>query len=538
MLGTVRFRILFFALLCVLALAGLATLAWSIILKAEEASNSLIHTSLEETWLLVDLEQDHRRLQDLSYKTKGQLLLWDEIEPTHADLKQALPRHWQRIENNAGLSEWARTHRADFEKVMAYLDAIAPGISDRSYYRVGQVVDFDLVPALEPMLQAIEERQRTSREGLSSAAQGLLTFLAGQQNYLFGGSVLFLVMVVSMTLWLRHTVILRLQRMERDLAAMDRNSDLTGVPVVDGKDEVAGVNRALSGLVQRFEHFVGDVRAAAGGLTERSAQLDREAETLHSTSTQTRRLIDDVNQSMNNIADQSSAIEAASEQSANTVREALAANAEARQGISSSEQAADHAVSIINRVSESITTLTESSGRISQVISIIADIAEQTNLLALNAAIEAARAGEHGRGFAVVADEVRVLSQRTADSTRDIRQWVEELVAGVGEVEQRLDGMRDAGSRNRAHIKTLRAFLERLQDQFVELENHSAGISEAIATQRDETGRVGRRAQALEESADSLVASVGSAREVSNALRQESDSMRGLIARFKTSVDV
>jgi methyl-accepting chemotaxis protein len=420
---------------------------------------------------------------------------------------------------------------------MAYLDAIAPGISDRSYYRVGQVVDFDLVPALEPMLQAIEERQRTSREGLSSAAQGLLTFLAGQQNYLFGGSVLFLVMVVSMTLWLRHTVILRLQRMERDLVAMDRNSDLTGVPVVDGKDEVAGVNRALSGLVQRFEHFVGDVRAAAAGLTERSAQLDREAENLYSTSTLTRRLIDDVNQSMNNIAAQSSAIEAASEQSANTVREALAANAEAQQGISSSEQAADHAVSIIHRVSESITTLTESSGRISQVISIIADIAEQTNLLALNASIEAARAGEHGRGFAVVADEVRVLSQRTADSTRDIRQWVEELVAGVGEVEQQLDGMRDAGSRNRAHIKTLRAFLERLQDQFVELENHSAGISEAIATQRDETGRVGRRAQALEESADSLVACVGSAREVSNALRQESDSMRGLIARFKTSVD-
>ncbi|MET3998069.1 methyl-accepting chemotaxis protein [Marinobacterium sp. MBR-109] len=538
MLGTVRFRILFFAFLCVLALAGLATLAWSIILKAEEASNNLIHTSLEETWLLVDLEQDHRRLQDLSYKTKAQLLLWDEIEPTHAELKQALPSHWKRIEGNAGLSDWAQAHRAEFDRVMAYLDAMASGISEKSYYRVGQVVDFDLVPALEPMLKAIAARQQTSREGLSDAAQDLLAFLAGQQNYLFGGSALFFVIVVSMTLWLRHTVILRLQRMEQDLSAMDRNSDLTGVPVVDGNDEVAGVNRALSGLVQRFEHFVGDVRVAASGLTERSAQLDREAETLHSTSTQTRRLIDDVNQSMNNIAHQSTAIEAASEQSANTVREALAANAEAQQGISSSEQAADHAVSIINRVSESITTLTESSGRISQVISIIADIAEQTNLLALNAAIEAARAGEHGRGFAVVADEVRVLSQRTSDSTRDIRQWVEELVAGVKEVEQQLDGMRDAGSQNRSHITALRAFLERLQEQFVELESHSTGISDAIATQRNETGRVGRRAQALEESADSLVASVGSAREVSNALRQESDSMRGLIARFKTSVDV
>lgn len=537
MLGTVRFRILFFAFLCVLALAGLATLAWSIILKAEEASNNLIHTSLEETWLLVDLEQDHRKLQDLSYKTKAQLLLWDEIEPIHAELKQALPSHWKRIEDNAGLNDWAQAHQAEFDRVMSYLDSMAKGIGEKSYYRVGQVVDFDLVPALEPMLKAIAERQQTSRDGLSLAAEELLTFLASQQNYLFGGSILFLVIVVSMTLWLRHTVILRLQRMERDLGAMDRNSDLSGVPMVEGNDEVAGVNRALSGLVQRFEHFVGDVRTAASGLTERSAQLDREAETLHSTSTQTRRLIDDVNQSMNNIANQSTAIEAASEQSANTVREALAANAEAQQGILSSEQAADHAVSIINRVSESITTLTESSGRISQVISIIADVAEQTNLLALNAAIEAARAGEHGRGFAVVADEVRVLSQRTSDSTRDIRQWVEELVAGVKEVEQQLGGMRDAGSQNRSHITALRAFLERLQEQFVELESHSAGINDAIATQRDETGRVGRRAQALEESADSLVASVGSAREVSNALRQESDSMRGLIARFKTSVD-
>jgi len=537
MFGTVRSRILFFAFLCVLALAGLTTLAWSIILEAEDASTNLIHTSLEETWLLVDLEQDHRRLQDLSYKTKAQLLLWEEIEPIHAELQQALPSHWQRIENNVGLSEWAKAHRAEFDRVMAYLDRMAAGISQKSYYTIGQQVDFDLVPTLEPMLTAIQARQKGSREELSAAAQGLLNFLAGQQNFLVAGAALFLVVVVTMTLWLRHTVILRLQRMERDLTAMDRNSDLTGVPAIVGKDEVAGVNRALSGLVERFEHFIADIRRAAASLTERSAHLDQEAQALHDTSNQTRQLIDDVNRSMNNIAEQSSAIEAASDQSAHTVREALAANAEAQQGIGSSEQAADHAVNIINRVSESITTLVESSGRISQVINIIASIADQTNLLALNAAIEAARAGEHGRGFAVVADEVRVLSQRTSESTRDICQWVEELVAGVGEVEQQLEGMRDAGNQNRSQITALHAFLERLQKQFVELESHSAGISRAIATQRDETGRVGRRAKALEESADSLVARVESAREVSNALRRESDSMRGLIARFKTSAE-
>lgn len=538
MLGTVRFRILFFALLCVLALGALAALAWSIIIKAEEASTDLIHTSLEETWLLVDLEQDHRRLQDLSYKTKAQLLLWDEVDQSFAELKQALPSHWARIENNPGLADWAGAQRSKFDRVMDYLDAVGAGIGERSYYHVGQIVDFDLVPSLEPMLREIAARQRASRDSLSARARDLLHFLAVQQYALFAGSVLFLILVASMTLWLRHTVILRLQRMERDLDAMERNSDLTGVPIVAGSDEVAGVNRALRGLVQRFEQFVGDVREAATGLTNRSSELDREAETLHLTSAQTRQLIAEVNRSMSSIADQSTMIEAASDKSAQTVREALAANGEARQGVISSEAAADHANRMINCVSESIAALAESSGRISQVVSIIADIAEQTNLLALNAAIEAARAGEQGRGFAVVADEVRVLSRRTADSTRDICQWVEELVSGVGEVQAQLNAMREAGGRNRSRIEALRSFIERLQEQFVELENHSVGIREAIMTQREETGRVGEHARRLETSADSLVSSVHHTRAVSDALRQESDSMRGLISGFRTSADL
>jgi methyl-accepting chemotaxis protein len=342
------------------------------------------------------------------------------------------------------------------------------------------------------------------------------------------------VVVVAMTLWLRHSVILRLQYMERELMAMEAESDLSRTPEVGGRDEVAGVAGALESLVRRFEGFIGDIRRAAAGLDERSAALDEGAEALQRASEETGQQISDVSASMTSIADQASQIEQATELSAVTVRQAVVANVEVQGGLRNSEQAAEHTVEVIARVSESIHALNDSTGKIEQVIGVIADIAEQTNLLALNAAIEAARAGEHGRGFAVVADEVRTLSRRTADSTSNIRQWVQDLVTGVGSVDGLLAEMREAGELNQTNLLALKTHLERLKNQFDELEQHSDHIRSSIALQHEEIGRVGRRAVSLSASADTLTENVDNARRVSESLRQESVFMRQLASGFRT----
>ena len=532
MLRTVRSRILFFSFLSVFALAALAALSSSIMTRAESASEALVRENLSESWLLEDLEQDHRRLQDLAYKIKAQLMLWDEIDVEFQALAAALPEHWQSIEDNAGLSEWATENRALFESVLALIESMRPGIEGRSYYRVGQVVDFDLFPALGPMLAAINNRKEASRTTIEVSSQDLLAFLDAQKIWLLAGSAVFLMSVVLMTLWLRRSVIGRLQLLESGLREMDETSDLS---VITGHDEVAGVTRALVGLVSRFELFIGEVRTAAHSINDRSTSLDSQAEDVQASTDTTRRQIHDVSQSMAAIANQASAIDLATENSATTVRDAVAANAVVQEGLRNSEQAAEHTVEVIGRVSLSIQALSESSGKIESVIGVIADIAEQTNLLALNAAIEAARAGEHGRGFAVVADEVRTLSKRTSDSTREIRQWVTDLVTGVSGVEDLLDEMRDAGGMNRRNLDALKDHLERLASQFTELELRSAEIGDAVSVQREEIDRVGRRSRALDDSSGSLITSVDNTRQISEYLRQESVTMRQLISRFKAA---
>lgn len=534
MLSTVRARILFFAVLSLIAVTGLAVLSWMIILKAEDASENLMRNNLQDTWVLMDLEQDHRRLQDLAFKIKAQLLLWDEIKTEFDYLDTALRDHWKRVQGAERLRNWAVDHQGEFDRVLALMGDMDKGIEEKSYYRVGQVVDFQLFPALEPMLDAINQQQAASRDDVAAGADDLLAFLSGQRVVLLGGSLAFLVVVVAMTLWLRHSVILRLQYMERELMAMEAQSDLSRTPEVGGRDEVAGVAGALESLVRRFEGFISDIRRAAAGLDERSAALDEGAEALQRASEETGQQISDVSASMTSIADQASQIEQATELSAVTVRQAVVANVEVQGGLRNSEQAAEHTVEVIARVSESIHALNDSTGKIEQVIGVIADIAEQTNLLALNAAIEAARAGEHGRGFAVVADEVRTLSRRTAESTSNIRQWVQDLVTGVGSVDGLLAEMREAGELNQTNLVALKTHLERLKNQFDELEKHSDNIRSSIALQHEEIGRVGRRAVSLSASADTLTENVDNARRVSESLRQESLSMRQLASAFRT----
>ena len=212
--------------------------------------------------------------------------------------------------------------------------------------------------------------------------------------------------------------------------------DLTCNIVVHGKDEISQISKALHLMIVAFRQTVNHTKNVSSNTSNESLKLSDVVKKLTTNSEETQKKIESINILVEEVGAKLDNVE----ESTITVTEDLDAtfgilgefSNKLGNVVNSIDEGSEHQQELVHKVA----SLTEQARNVKDVLSIISDIADQTNLLALNAAIEAARAGEHGRGFAVVADEVRKLAERTQKSLSEISANINLITQNVVEIAQ------------------------------------------------------------------------------------------------------
>jgi methyl-accepting chemotaxis protein len=365
-------------------------------------------------------------------------------------------------------------------------------------------------------VHAEAERSKSFLRTVQIVATGLVTVI---------GQLLFFLISQG----IRHPVNL----LRGTIREIEQDGDLRRRVKYDHADELGTVAHSLNAMLGKFQESMVRVSSSANALRQSSQEVERTAEQVLRSTNQQEAEISQVAAAMHEMAASIQEVAQNAQHAAQNTSTAETQAMNGRQVVSQSAESIQTLAGEIEQAAQVIRQLEQDGNRIGMVVDVIRGIAEQTNLLALNAAIEAARAGEQGRGFAVVADEVRNLASKTQASTQEIQQMIEALQARTG---QAAEVMQAGQARARESVEQAQQAGEAL-----------VAITEAIERINDMTTQIAHATEQQSEVAEEISRSVtnisglahGATQEVQSTVRGSeelarlAESLQGLVRQFR-----
>ncbi|MFA5627730.1 MAG: methyl-accepting chemotaxis protein [Thiohalomonadaceae bacterium] len=308
--------------------------------------------------------------------------------------------------------------------------------------------------------------------------------------------------------------------------------DLTTHIVLATRDETHLIAEQANAMAQQFRELVNKVLRS-------TQQVATAAEQLSATSEQTNQGINEQQSQTDQVATAMNEMSATVQEVARSAAATSDATHSAQQEVNTGNEVVRETVQTINTLASEIQAtatlvhkLGENSNDIGQVVDVIRGIAEQTNLLALNAAIEAARAGEQGRGFAVVADEVRTLAGRTQQSTQEIQAMIEQLQAGAQNAVQAMESSESRTGEGVAMVARAGSALESIHRSVTTITDMSAQIASAAEQQSTVAEEINRNITEIAHISDQNAAASNQTATSSAELSKLAEELKHMVAVF------
>lgn len=300
----------------------------------------------------------------------------------------------------------------------------------------------------------------------------------------------------------------------------------------DRLDEFGTINMALKSAKTQSRAIIGRVRDTSQKMMKTAVSLSQNVHSSAASVNDLQQQVDLVAVGMTELSSTSLEVAEHAKNALLATKESSEVSANSQNVVNTTSKSIHQLVEEIDRASNVIAQLEEDGKNIGKMVAVIQDITEQTNLLALNAAIEAARAGEQGRGFAVVADEVRTLAKRTQESTVEIRTVIEQLQTRTQQAVDVMQNGRKKGEETVSLADETNDSLNQINEKVQSANNFVDLIATAAHEQSQVANEMSQNADRIKHSADNLVDESTATMKVSEFMDEQADKLEKLAIEF------
>lgn len=442
----------------------------------------------------------------------------ERFSSTILQLKQQIQAATMPVSEQRRLLTLADTYQAAFG---SYVD---------QQRMVGLDSDQGLLGEMRRTIQQTEDKLEAMQQSMSRQTDVLLREMEITLAIVFT----LVAIIATIIAWRISASINRPLMLIRDaVVKVDSTRDLSLRIDYDGKDEIGDVARSTNQMLQGFQAVVYSVNDSVLHMNQQTRQLSQTAER---TASDAERQRDETDMVAASVSELVGTIEDISQNMAVAVDKTQATEQSATDGqarVSEAVSRVHHLSSRLEAAMGSAEELAKQSQNIGSMLNVIQDIAEQTNLLALNAAIEAARAGEQGRGFAVVADEVRALASRTHDATVEISEIIDSLQSRTLGIVSIMQECSEDGLRSSEESAVVGDVLGHITEQVHEMAEMARSVATAIEQQSIAANEINRNVVTIREITMDTSEAVRLNSQSSHEISELSHQLESVVSRFK-----